>query len=293
MVEETPDYPSLGTSLKAYLGLRPDRPADAWRLLQAYVRALAHRLSHGRSAITVGDLLSEPTTVRHGASRFMVRPRCDDLGAATHAFKPSMGAWFHPRRGDVVIDVGAHIGAFAVPAAIAGARVFAVEPHPATYRVLEHNLELNRLSAAVRAVNVACGAASGEATLLTDRHTQSSSLLPGWRDRFGLPTGQSLAVRVETLDTLVEDWGLASVDWLLVDAEGFEVEVLRGASQTLRRTREVIVEVAHGPNYREARRILTAAGLPVVEEGTFTSVNRYLHAVRPPTRAAGTEANSP
>src|SRR5215472_15515658 len=47
--------------------------------------------------------------------------------------------------GDTVLDVGANIGVFTLFAAKHGAQVYAFEPVPPTFEVLQHNLRLHRL----------------------------------------------------------------------------------------------------------------------------------------------------
>lgn len=56
--------------------------------------------------------------------------------------------------GDVVFDVGANIGVFSLYAAKQGARVYAFEPMPSTFGVLELNVRSHRLESAVKARNI-------------------------------------------------------------------------------------------------------------------------------------------
>jgi FkbM family methyltransferase len=165
--------------------------------------------------------------------------------------KPHTRRWFRPRPGDVVVDAGAHIGRFSLAAARAGASVVAVEPNPETFRVLAANVKLNGFRN-VRLVNAALGEREGEAELHVPLvHHGTASLRGDWERRFATRT---VRVRVTTLDGLVEELGLERVDWLLVDVEGYELEVLRGGLGVAR---------ARRPEARVARIIRTCT-IPLI-----------------------------
>jgi len=82
----------------------------------------------------------------------------------------------------------------------------------------------------------------------------SSSFYPQGDDRFGLKDGrveQSRQVLVRRLDTLLADGTIPRADFLKVDVEGFEKEVLLGASDLLRSVLAVETETNFGvsPTY--------------------------------------------
>ena len=56
--------------------------------------------------------------------------------------------------GDIVLDVGANIGVFTLFAAKQGAQVYAYEPVPPTFEVLQHNIHLHRLDGVVLTRNI-------------------------------------------------------------------------------------------------------------------------------------------
>lgn len=58
------------------------------------------------------------------------------------------------KRGDTVFDVFAGVGPFAVPAARAGAGVFANDLNPESYRWLQHNCKLNKVESRVHTFNL-------------------------------------------------------------------------------------------------------------------------------------------
>jgi FkbM family methyltransferase len=167
---------------------------------------------------------------------------------------------FAPRPGSVVVDVGANIGLFALRHALAGARVFAVEPHPGAFGRLRRNIGANGLDGRVTALPWALGGASGWARLVGAPVTPRTRVVPD-------PAG---TVPLRTLDSLVADLGLERIDLLKLDVEGAEVAVLRGGRRALPRVRRLVLEV-HAPALLDAVRELAAGGglRPVFAAGGY------------------------
>jgi FkbM family methyltransferase len=133
--------------------------------------------------------------------------------------------------GDVVYDVGAHIGTYSVIAAqrvgTSGA-VVAYEPNPTACEYLRRHLNWNQMGERVQVREVACGATAGAAQLywLPGESEGSSGLIAieGFAQR---------QVQVTTLDAEVTALQLAPT-LIKIDVEGAEWEVLQGAHATLR-----------------------------------------------------------
>ncbi|MDP2726055.1 MAG: FkbM family methyltransferase [Dehalococcoidia bacterium] len=130
-------------------------------------------------------------------------------------------------RDNVVIDVGAHIGTFSVRAAKAAGEngtVVAVEPGPDQVAVLSENVRLNGLTNVV-VVPRAAGSRPGTGKLfLTDRLCTYSTINA---------TDRAVDIRVDTLDSIVRELELPRVDFIKIDAEGAELDVLVGAKSVL------------------------------------------------------------
>ncbi|MEX2528093.1 MAG: FkbM family methyltransferase [Gemmatimonadota bacterium] len=139
--------------------------------------------------------------------------------------------------GDVVFDVGAHLGDRTRAFAALGARVVALEPQPQLLPWL--HLWAGRLPG-VTLVAQAVGAVPGEAQLAVSRRNPTvSSLSEAWRQGVqerqegfrGVRWDGDVRVGVTTLDLLVEEFGIPS--FCKIDVEGFEEEVLKGLSQAI------------------------------------------------------------
>lgn len=141
------------------------------------------------------------------------------------------------REGDLVFDVGAHLGDRAVAFAALGARVIALEPQPGIARWLRRIAGRNdRIVVRTEAV----GARPGTASLAISRRNPTvSSMSQPWREGVvdanpgfgGVRWDAAVEVPVVTLDDLIEQHGTPR--FCKIDVEGWEAEVLRGLSRPL------------------------------------------------------------
>jgi FkbM family methyltransferase len=141
------------------------------------------------------------------------------------------------RPGDLVFDVGAHVGDRIASFRRLGAQVVAVEPQRAMARVLRL---LYGLSRAVAIEEVAVGPEPGRARMLINADNPTvSSVSPAFvdaaRDAPGWETQRwtkAAEVAVTTLDALIAKHGRPV--FIKLDVEGFEAEALRGMSRAVR-----------------------------------------------------------
>jgi FkbM family methyltransferase len=141
------------------------------------------------------------------------------------------------QRGDLVFDVGAHVGDRVASFRRLGARVVAVEPQPALVTALK--LIYGRKSdVAIEAT--AIGRASGTTTLMINRDNPTVSTAS--RDFVGAARGalgweaqrwtKTLRVPVITLDALIALHGTPA--FIKIDVEGFEAEALAGLTRPVK-----------------------------------------------------------
>jgi FkbM family methyltransferase len=149
--------------------------------------------------------------------------------------------------GRVAIDIGANQGFYSFALARRFERVLAFEPNPSIVTDLERcsvgRIELHR---------VALSAEAGSRELYVPQVGGVEQ--HGWAsfDRFNLPgvtETSPLEVPVRSLDS----YRLEAVDFIKIDVEGHEPEVLSGAMDTLRRNQPVVLAEVRASNFERVR----------------------------------------
>jgi FkbM family methyltransferase len=127
--------------------------------------------------------------------------------------------------GDVVWDVGAFYGLYTAPIAEAigpSGKVYAFEPNPLTREGLERKLEAVSNASVVP---IALGATSGTVDFV-QRRGSSRVVEPG-------TAADTTPVRMESADALVRSGEVPQPSLIKIDAEGLELEIIRGARMVL------------------------------------------------------------
>ena len=141
------------------------------------------------------------------------------------------------RRGDLVFDIGAHVGDRVASFQRLGARVVAVEPQPALVKLLKLFYG-RRADVSIEAVAVGRIAGSTSLMINPDNPTVSTASAefvsaardaPGWE---GQRWTRSVAVPVITLDALIDKYGTPA--FIKIDVEGFEQEALLGLTRAVK-----------------------------------------------------------
>jgi FkbM family methyltransferase len=138
------------------------------------------------------------------------------------------------RPGDLVFDVGAHVGDRIAAFRRLGARVIAVEPQPAlilTLRVLYGRhadvvIEPKAVGRTAGTLPMLINVDNPTVSTASPEFVRASLGAAGWE---GQAWERSIAVEVTTLDALIAAHGLPS--FIKIDVEGFEAEALCGLTQ--------------------------------------------------------------
>jgi FkbM family methyltransferase len=157
----------------------------------------------------------------------------------------------HPR---CAVDVGANIGVYSLYQVMLkhAEQVIAFEPSPEVFRRLAKNIEINGIRN-VRAVNAAVGDAPGTLSFTEDRISANGRVSE---------TG-TLKVACVRLDDELRN--VPSIDILKIDTEGYETHVLRGASETLKKTQRIALELHYPGERQEIEAIVSPLGFSLAK----------------------------
>jgi FkbM family methyltransferase len=192
-------------------------------------RGLAGRLRRSLRSVYAGVLrLHAPfTAVLPGGEVVRVAPALRGL-----TWNPAEYAAFREavRPGDVVLDVGANVGAYAVlfgqwvgPSGV----VYAFEPDPRAFDGLERQIALNDAVGRVRGVRAAASNRSRSSVPFLLAPSPGVGRLIDGRE-----PGASIDVRTMSIDDFCEQTGVAP-SVIKIDVEGAELDVLAGARRTI------------------------------------------------------------
>jgi FkbM family methyltransferase len=177
------------------------------------------------------------------------------------------------RDGWTVVDIGAGAGDFTISAALRGPRskVYAFEPLAESFDLLEKNLALNEVSN-VTAFPEAVAGQSGDLFLFTRSGVDGQH-----RTREAPDEGDSVPVRAVTLAEAFARSGIAVCDFLKIDCEGGEYDILFQASEeALARVRHIAMEYHDGVtsfSHRDLIPFLESRGFQVTRRGSPAHAN--------------------
>lgn len=156
-----------------------------------------------------------------------------------NTFEPHMVQLFRALVGpsDVVADVGANIGMTALLFSKLAKKTYAFEPSPSTYRILSENLSSNGVDN-VEPINIGFGENKETLWITFAKNNRSGGYVS---DKIRPESGHvTEEIHIETLDQFFAGRN-PSPTFLKIDVEGFEMNVVKGASTFLATHRPVVV----------------------------------------------------
>lgn len=156
-----------------------------------------------------------------------------------YEFFPILGGQYsipecHIKTNDIVLDVGAHFGFFSYYALKHGAkRIYAFEPNPYVFKILEKHAEMWDRKV-IKVFNLALYSFEGILKLK----------IPKNKTLHGLATVEDLKkqkeiielkVKCTTIDKFVKKNRIKRIDFIKIDAEGSEKEIIKGARETIKK----------------------------------------------------------
>ncbi|AEA42721.1 FkbM family methyltransferase [Fluviicola taffensis] len=145
------------------------------------------------------------------------------------------------QKSEAIFDIGANIGQTAFnmftmqKAKKLKPIIYAFEPYPRTFSKLESNIILNKNNG-IKAYNL--GLSFKKGTLNMVQHSPSNS--GGFRMTSNY-SKDTISVPVTSLDDFIFEYQISFVDFIKIDVEGFELQVLKGAEETIKRFRPILI----------------------------------------------------
>jgi FkbM family methyltransferase len=177
-----------------------------------------------------------------------------------------------------VWDIGANVGLWSLYLSSLTppvSQVICFEPDPGNVRYLEKNRQINQLYDRMVVRQLALSSEPGTATFYSDQMTGKTGSLEQGSDFLGRVYGatrQAVQVEVSTVDREVAS-GTPPPGFIKIDVEGHELNLLKGARETLSLHRPLImIEVSQ--NVDEVGRLLTELGYQLFDAMTFQPVDR-------------------
>ncbi len=152
---------------------------------------------------------------------------------------------------NLIIDVGAWCGTWSLTMQKYAKNIYCYEPNKLHYECLSRNLSNH---SHVRLYNQALGNDNGFVKLTEESATQNTRVL--------LEKGETKISKLDSLE-------LKGVDFIKIDVEGLEMEVLKGAEKTLKDVKYLMIELngnseKYGSSKRDIKEHLKSLGFKVL-----------------------------
>ncbi|MEM2030860.1 MAG: FkbM family methyltransferase [Archaeoglobaceae archaeon] len=155
----------------------------------------------------------------------------------------------HVSQGDIVFDVGAHFGFFSYYALQKGAKkIYAFEPNPYVFEILKEHANIWDKEK-IEPFCLALSSFEGEAILMIPKGKE----LYGWATINETRTEtEKRKIKTTTIDKFVEENNIEKVDFIKIDTEGYEREIIKGAKKTIRKFKpKMAISAYHLPDDKE------------------------------------------
>lgn len=178
----------------------------------------------------------------------------EDIKLMSNYVLLEQGDWFEDeihfvrnfiKPGMIALDIGANYGLYST--AIANnlgeaGKLWCFEPTPSTANALRSTIKKNKLEKQVEIIEAGLSDHAGTATFYLSPNAELNSLTSA-----NETSAESLTINLLTLDQCKQEHNWQTIDFIKLDAEGEEANILKKASQTLKECSPLIMfELKHG-----------------------------------------------
>lgn len=145
----------------------------------------------------------------------------------------------------VILDCGANIGIFSLYASFLSpkGRIYSFEPTKATFGILKKNIISNNLQNNIFVLNTALGDKKGKTKLIVSDNNMGggnmildSDFLKGKESNYD----KTEFIEMTTIDDFIKENNIQKVDFIKIDTEGYEKQILKGGQKTIKKFHPVI-----------------------------------------------------
>ena len=197
---------------------------------------------------------------------------------------------FLPKQGDIVVDIGAHMGRYTIISSKrvgANGKVVAIEAHPSNFEMLNSNIKLNQLTNVIPLNYAAYSKETKIKLYLPDEESgytmhhsiMSNYVFTKYKDK---TEDKFVEVSANTLDYLLQLNEITDVNWVKIDVEGAEFEVLKGASNVLSKSKDIalLIEVHGKDTYEPIIESLRSHNFKIDFEKTYENGEKHIIALK-------------
>jgi FkbM family methyltransferase len=225
------------------------------------------------------------------------RDRFNDYIILTTWENELVDKWFMPKEGDVVIDAGSHIGLYSMVSSRrvgASGKVIAIEADSSNFKTLLENIRLNGLNNVV-AVNcilyskdmpfslsrydaiLVAGRRGGIMGQEREQKIQEEQM----RQSLSSNSSESTINHATTLDSVLQQTAdsINRANWIKIDVEGAELDVLKGATRTLAANQNIaiLIEIHRSWLYEPILDLLRKYNFKLQAEWIYGGESVYAH----------------
>lgn len=180
-----------------------------------------------------------------GGRIYQISSDDDYLDGIKGEFEPDMVRLFDAliKPEDIVLDVGANIGCTSILFGTRAKKVFSFEPSPTTFRYLAKNIRAAQLEN-IQTVNCGLGKTSGRFELTFAPNNRSGGFVS---NQISASEGHQVeSIDIVKGDDFLADNAINHVDFIKIDVEGFERDVIEGLEATVVRDKPTVaLELNH------------------------------------------------
>jgi FkbM family methyltransferase len=197
---------------------------------------------------------------------------------------------FLPKQGDIVVDIGAHMGRYTIVGAKrvgAQGKVVAIEAHPGNFEMLNRNIKLNQLTNVIplnyavysKETKIKLYLPDEESGYTMHHSIMSNYVFTKYKDK---TEDKFVEVSANTLDYFLQLEGITDVNWIKIDVEGAEFEVLKGAHNVLSNSKNIslLIEVHGKDTYEPIIKSLRSYNFKIDFEKTYENGEKHIIALK-------------